>query len=99
LGISPDGAEAQKKFDKKHSLALPLLSDPEHKAAELYSGWGEKKIYGKSFVGIVRSSFLIDGARPKRLSYFLAACYHSRERNDRIAPRGLDKLPGQNNPA
>jgi peroxiredoxin Q/BCP len=62
LGISPDGVDAQKKFDRKHSLAFPLLSDPDHKVAELYGAWGEKKMYGKSFMGIVRSSFLIDEA-------------------------------------
>jgi len=62
LGISPDAADAQKKFDKKHSLAFPLLSDPDHKVAELYGAWGEKKMYGKSFMGIIRSSFLIDEA-------------------------------------
>lgn len=43
LGISPDGADAQKKFDNKHSLAFPLLSDPDHKVAELYGAKGEKK--------------------------------------------------------
>jgi thioredoxin-dependent peroxiredoxin len=59
LGISPDGADTQKKFDNKHSLAFPLLSDPDQKVAELYGAWGEKKMYGKSFMGIVRSSFLI----------------------------------------
>lgn len=62
LGISPDGVEAQKKFDIKHSLAFPLLSDPDHEVAELYGVWGEKKMYGKSFMGIIRSSFLIDEA-------------------------------------
>jgi thioredoxin-dependent peroxiredoxin len=62
LGISPDAADAQKKFDKNHSLAFPLLSDPDHKVAELYGAWGEKKMYGKSFMGIIRSSFLIDEA-------------------------------------
>ena len=62
FGISPDGSDAQKKFDNKHSLEFPLLSDPDHKVAELYGAWGEKKMYGKSFMGIVRSSFLIDGA-------------------------------------
>lgn len=60
LGISPDTPDAQRKFDQKHSLAFPLLSDPDHKVAELYGAWGEKKMYGKSFMGIVRSSFLID---------------------------------------
>jgi thioredoxin-dependent peroxiredoxin len=62
VGISPDGVDAQKKFDRKHSLEFPLLSDPDHKVAELYGAWGEKKMYGKSFMGIVRSSFLIDEA-------------------------------------
>ena len=62
LGISPDAVEVQKKFDKKYSLEFPLLSDPDHKVAERYSAWGEKKMYGKSFMGIVRSSFLIDEA-------------------------------------
>jgi peroxiredoxin Q/BCP len=60
LGISPDGVDAQKKFDQKHTLDFPLLTDPDHKVAELYGAWGEKKMYGKSFMGIVRSSFLID---------------------------------------
>ena len=62
LGISPDGAEAQKKFDTKHSLQFPLLSDPDHRVAELFGAWGEKKMYGKAFMGIIRSSFLIDEA-------------------------------------
>ncbi len=62
LGISPDAVEVQKKFDKKYSLEFPLLSDPDHKVAERYGDWGEKKMYGKSFMGIVRSSFLIDEA-------------------------------------
>jgi peroxiredoxin Q/BCP len=62
LGISPDAVEAQKKFDRKHSLEFPLLSDPDHRVAERYGAWGEKKMYGKSFMGIIRSSFLIDEA-------------------------------------
>lgn len=60
VGVSPDGPDAQKKFDRNYSLEFPLLSDPDHKVAELYGAWGEKKMYGKSFMGIVRSSFLID---------------------------------------
>jgi len=62
MGISPDATDAQKKFDEKNSLKFPLLSDSDHKVAELYGAWGEKKMYGKSFMGIVRSSFLIDEA-------------------------------------
>jgi len=61
FGISPDTPETQKKFDKKHHLGFTLLSDSDHKAAEAYGVWGEKKMYGKTFMGIVRSSFLIGG--------------------------------------
>jgi peroxiredoxin Q/BCP len=60
LGISPDQPEKQKKFDDKYSLGFPLLSDPEHKVAEAYGVWGEKKLYGRAFMGIIRSAFLID---------------------------------------
>lgn len=60
IGISPDSPETQKKFDKKHGLGFNLLSDPDHQVAEAYGVWGEKKMYGKTFMGIIRSSFLID---------------------------------------
>ena len=60
VGISPDTPEKQKKFDDKFNLVFPLLSDPNHKIAEVYGTWGEKKMYGKTFKGIIRSSFLID---------------------------------------
>ena len=59
LGISPDTPETQKKFDDKQHLGFPLLSDSDHNVAEAYGVWGEKKMYGKTFMGIVRSSFLI----------------------------------------
>jgi peroxiredoxin Q/BCP len=59
VGISPDKPETQKKFDVKHNLRFSLLSDPDHKIAEAYGVWGEKKMYGKTFMGIIRSSFLI----------------------------------------
>ena len=60
IGISPDAEKQQKKFDDKHNLGYPLLCDTEHQIAESYGVWGEKKMYGKTFMGIVRSSFLID---------------------------------------
>lgn len=60
IGISPDTPVKQKKFDSKHSLGFPLLSDPDHATAEAYGVWNEKSMYGKKFMGIVRSSFLID---------------------------------------
>ena len=59
IGISPDAPGTQKKFDDKHNLGFTLLSDPEHKIAEAFGVWGEKKMYGKTFMGIIRSSFLI----------------------------------------
>lgn len=59
LGISPDEPAKQKKFDDKYALGFPLLSDPEHKVAEKYGAWGEKKMYGKSYQGIIRSAFLV----------------------------------------
>ena len=60
VGISPDTPQQQKKFDDKHQLGFPLLSDPEHQIADAYGVWGEKKMYGKTYMGIVRSSFLVD---------------------------------------
>ncbi len=60
IGISPDTPRKQKNFDEKYRLGFPLLSDPEHRIAEAYGAWGEKKMYGKTFMGIVRSSVLID---------------------------------------
>ena len=60
IGISPDAPEKQARFDEKYSLGFPLLSDPEHVAAEKYGVWGEKKLYGRAYMGIIRSAFLID---------------------------------------
>lgn len=60
IGISPDQPDKLKKFDEKHSLGFTLLSDPEHKVAEKYGVWGEKSMYGRKYMGIIRSAFLID---------------------------------------
>ena len=60
LGISPDKPEKQKKFDEKYSLGFPLLADEDHAIAEKYGVWGEKKNYGRTYMGIIRSAFLID---------------------------------------
>ena len=60
VGISPDAPARQKKFDDKYGLAIPLLSDADHKVAVAYGAWGEKTMYGKTREGIIRSSFLID---------------------------------------
>jgi len=60
VGISPDESPKLKKFDEKYSLGFPLLSDPDHAVAEKYGVWGEKSMYGKKYMGIVRSAFLVD---------------------------------------
>jgi peroxiredoxin Q/BCP len=60
IGISPDKPPAQKKFDTKYGLGFPLLSDTEHTVAEAYDVWQEKKNYGRTYMGILRSAFLID---------------------------------------
>lgn len=60
LGISPDTPEDQKKFDVKFSLGFPLLADTDHAVAVAYGVWAEKTNYGKTSMGIIRSSFLID---------------------------------------
>jgi peroxiredoxin Q/BCP len=59
LGISPDKPAAQKKFDDKYELGYPLLADVEHEVAEAYGVWQQKTNYGKTYLGIVRSAFLI----------------------------------------
>ncbi|MHC4165787.1 MAG: thioredoxin-dependent thiol peroxidase [Planctomycetota bacterium] len=59
VGISPDAPAKQKKFDDKYDLKFPLLSDPDHETAVAYGAWGEKSMYGKTYEGIIRSSFLI----------------------------------------
>lgn len=60
LGISPDKPTAQAKFDEKFGLGYPLLSDEDHAVAEAFGVWGEKKNYGKTYMGIIRSAFLVD---------------------------------------
>lgn len=59
VGISPDNPDKQEKFDEKYGLGFPLLSDHDHTVAEAYGAWGEKKKDGKTYEGIIRSSFLI----------------------------------------
>ena len=60
VGISPDPVEKQKKFDDKYGLGFPLLADTDHAVAEAFGVWGEKSLYGRKFMGIVRSAFVID---------------------------------------
>lgn len=59
LGVSPDSPESHCRFRKKHSLRVRLLSDPEKKMLQAYGAWGPKQLYGRTFEGVIRSTFLI----------------------------------------
>ena len=60
LGVSPDSVKSHCKFIEKHSLTVQLLSDPDHQVADSYGVWALKKFMGKEYMGIIRSTFLID---------------------------------------
>lgn len=60
VGISPDPPEKQKKFDDKYGFGFPLLADTDHKVAEGWGVWAQKTLYGRKFMGIVRSAFVVD---------------------------------------
>jgi peroxiredoxin Q/BCP len=60
IGISPDDTQSHKKFEKKFSLPFPLLADPDHKIIDKYGVWGEKQLYGRHYLGLHRTTFLID---------------------------------------
>jgi thioredoxin-dependent peroxiredoxin len=60
LGISPDEVEAIAKFDGKYDLGFTLLADPDHAVAEKYGAWGEKSMYGKKYMGVLRNTYIVD---------------------------------------
>ena len=59
VGISVSPVEAQRAFDEKFSLGFPLLSDPDHTVCDAWGTWGEKSLYGNTYLGVIRSSFLV----------------------------------------
>ncbi len=60
LGVSPDGVESHAAFRKKYKLPFTLLADGDHKVATAYGAWGEKKLYGNTFIGMHRNAVVID---------------------------------------
>ena len=62
IGVSPDGSRSHQKFKTKYNLPFILLTDEDHKVADRYGAWGEKKMYGRAYDGILRSHFVIDEA-------------------------------------
>lgn len=59
LGVSPDGVDSHERFRDKYDLNFPLLADSDHSVAEAYGAWGTKKLYGREYEGVLRSTFLI----------------------------------------
>jgi peroxiredoxin Q/BCP len=62
LGVSPDGVASHRTFKRKYQLPFPLLADEDHRLAEAYGVWGEKSMYGRKYMGILRTTFVIDGS-------------------------------------
>ena len=60
LGVSPDDSKSHKKFEQKFSLPFTLIADPDHKIIDSYGVWGEKQLYGRKYMGLHRTTFLID---------------------------------------
>ena len=60
VGVSPDSVKSHDSFKVKYELPFVLLSDPEHEVADAYGAWGEKKMYGRTYMGIIRSTYIID---------------------------------------
>ncbi len=60
IGVSPDSSESHLKFKQKHALPFTLLADMEHKVCELYGVWGKKQMYGKEYMGVLRTTYLIN---------------------------------------
>lgn len=60
LGVSPDSPKSHTKFKEKHRLPFTLLADEDHRVCELYGVWGKKKMYGREYEGVLRTTFLID---------------------------------------
>ena len=78
VGISPDGAESHARFREKYGLTVRLLSDPTHAVMEAYGAWGEKTLYGKKSVGVIRTTVLVgpDG-KVERAWYHVKADGHA----------------------
>ena len=80
VGISPDTVKSQAKFKAKHELPFTLLADEEHKGAEAYGVWAEKSMYGRRYMGIERTTFLIgpDG-RIRKIFHKVKPAGHAEE--------------------
>jgi peroxiredoxin Q/BCP len=62
LGVSPDSPESHRKFKTKFQLPFPLLADEKHEVCEAYGAWGKKQNYGREYMGVLRTTYIIDEA-------------------------------------
>ncbi len=77
VGISPDKPEKLAKFVERDAITFPLLSDPGHEVLESYGAWGEKSLYGKTVVGVIRSTIVLDAeGRVELAKYNVKATGH-----------------------
>lgn len=80
LGVSPDSPKSHKKFKARYNLPFTLLADEDHKVAEMYGAWGLKKLLGREYDGILRTTYLIDaGGNIKRVFNHVKPADHSAE--------------------
>ena len=80
VGVSPDSIASHQKWQAKEKFGFLLLSDPDHAAASAYGAWGEKTLYGRKFMGIIRSTFVIDPqGRVQRAQYKVSPKGHAAE--------------------
>jgi thioredoxin-dependent peroxiredoxin len=77
IGISPDAPATLAKFAERDGLTFPLLSDPDHKVLDAYGAYGEKMLYGKKSVGVIRSTFVVDpDGKIEKAQYAVKATGH-----------------------
>ncbi len=96
LGVSPDDVDSHVRFRDKYGLPFPLLADPDHRVADRYGAWGEKNYRGKTYVGIIRSAFVIDADGRHRQGDAERECHRELRAGARpaVGPRGrLDGPP------
>ena len=85
LGISPDQPAKLAKFRDRDHLTFPLLSDPDHQVEKAYGAYGEKKLYGKTTVGVIRSTFVIDPSGVVSRAYYnVTATGHAKRLRDEL---------------
>lgn len=78
VGVSPDGVDSHSAFAAKYALGFDLLADPTHSVMEAYGAWGEKTLYGKKVIGVIRSTFVVSpSGRIERAWYGVKATGHA----------------------